>query len=95
MTPIWKIRSGQFAGWYSSDAIYDALGRHGGYMAGTVAYSLPGKYLGEIYRAEWIGRPAGAHRDSPGSRQAGENVAHARLDDRAPPGVEGWDDPEF
>jgi hypothetical protein len=95
MTPVWRIRSGRFAGWYSNDALYDDLGQHIGYMAGTAAYSLTGKYLGEIHRAEWIGKREGQHRDSPGSRPAGENVAHARLADR--PGLvpPGWDDPDF
>ena len=36
MTPLWKVRSGHFAGWYSNDALYDASGHNVGYMAGMV-----------------------------------------------------------
>jgi hypothetical protein len=95
MTPLWKVRSGSFAGWYSNDALYDADGKNIGYMAGMVAYALSGTFLGEVTRAEWIGRPPGAPHRSPGPREHRENVAHARLADRPPLNLSGWEDPGF
>jgi len=95
MIPLWKVRSGQFAGWYSNDALYGADGRNIGYMAGMVAYALSGEFLGEVIRAEWIGRPRGAQHQSPGPREHRENVAHARLPDRTALALDNWDDPGF
>jgi hypothetical protein len=95
MTPLWKVHSGRFAGWYSNDALYDTAGRNVGYLAGMVAYSLAGKYLGEVVRAEWIGRPQNVDHRSPGPRVHSDNVAHAALADRPALELEGWDDPDF
>lgn len=95
MTPVWKIRSGKFAGWYSNDALYDAEGRYVGFLAGTTAYSLSGQYLGEIHDVDWIGRGPGSHAPHPTNHPAGENVAHARLADRAGHAQPGWEDPDY
>ncbi|MGH7194634.1 MAG: 4-fold beta flower protein [Candidatus Saccharimonadales bacterium] len=95
MTPVWKIKSGKFAGWYSNDALYDAGGHYLGFLAGTTAYSLSGEYLGEIHEVDWIGRSPGNHAAHPTNHRPGENVAHARLADRAGLGQLGWDDPKY
>ncbi|HEY5313332.1 MAG TPA: hypothetical protein VIK18_12470 [Pirellulales bacterium] len=95
MTPLWKVRSGHFAGWYSNDALYDADGRNVGYMAGMTAYALSGTFLGEVTHAEWIGCPPGVQHHSPGPRKHRENVAHARLADRPPLNLTDWEDPGF
>lgn len=95
MTPIWKIKSGKFAGWYSNDALYDAQGRHIGCLAGTSAYSLGGEFLGEIHEAQWIGWPVGVHRNHPPPQIKAENVAHAPLADRTGLALADWNDPAF
>lgn len=95
MTPVWRMASGRFAGWYSNDALYDELGRHVGYLAGTAAYSLAGKYLGEIHRAEWIGKPPGERPRGAAPHARGEDVAHARLADRTALALAGWSDPDY
>ncbi|HWB11038.1 MAG TPA: hypothetical protein VG826_17550 [Pirellulales bacterium] len=95
MTPVWKVRSGKFAGWYSNDALYDERGRYIGFLAGTIAYSTDGKYLGEIHEAEWIGRAPGGHADHAGPHPPGDNLAHAPLADRPARSLPGWEDPEF
>ncbi|HQU42295.1 MAG TPA: hypothetical protein PK867_05760 [Pirellulales bacterium] len=95
MTPVWKVRSGKFAGWYSNDALYDDLGQYIGFLAGTTAYSTTGEYLGEIYQADWIGRAPGPHADHPGPHPQGENVAHARLADRTGRDLSDWQDPTY
>lgn len=92
-TPIWKIRSGQFAGWHTTDALFNAEGRHVGYLAGHVAYGLDGRFLGEIYQGEWIGRHNAA-KHSPGEpHEQADSVAHARLADRAGLALADWSDP--
>lgn len=48
-TGLWKVRSGQFAGWRDGDQLYDSQGHHVGYFSGDVAYYTEGKYVGEIY----------------------------------------------
>jgi len=95
MTPVWKIRSGKFAGWYSNDALYDQRGRYIGFLAGPIAYSTAGKYLGEIHDVEWIGRAPGTHANHAGPYPRGNNLAHAPLADRAAHDLAGWEDPEY
>ena len=95
MTPVWKIKSGKFAGWYSNDALYSADGHYLGFLAGSTAYSLAGDYLGEIHAVDWIGRSPGNHARHPTNHRPGENVAHARLADRPGLGESGWDDPAY
>jgi hypothetical protein len=95
MTPVWKIRSGKFAGWYSSDALYDEGGRYIGFLAGPIAYSTHGKYLGEIHDAAWIGRAPGVHANHAGPYPHGDNLAHAPLADRVAHNLPGWEDPEY
>ncbi len=95
MIPVWKVRSGKFAGWYSNDALYDRCGRWLGFLAGTVAYTGDGRYLGEIHEAEWIGRSPGEHAAYLGPHMRGENVAHAPLADRPGLDLPGWDDPSY
>lgn len=60
MQPLWKIRSGKFAGWRIDDALYDAKGKNVGYFDGDIAFSNDrGQYIGEIYNEDWIGRATG------------------------------------
>ncbi len=95
MTPIWKINSGKFAGWYSNESLYDARGIQIGFLAGNSAYTLGGEYLGEIHEAQWIGRPVGVHRNQPPALVKAENVAHAPLPDRQGLALAEWSDPGF
>ena len=89
MSPLWKYRSGRFAGWHSDDALYNADGLHVGYLAGHIAYDLAGRALGELIEADWIGRRSQANYSPGESQPRREGVAHARLADRP-----GHDDPE-
>ncbi|MGD9648778.1 MAG: 4-fold beta flower protein [Pirellulales bacterium] len=95
MTPLWKIRSGQFAGWHSDDALYNAEGVHVGYLAGHVVYDLRGQVVGELVDADWIGRQAQA-KYPPGEPQPQrESVAHAPLANRTGRNDLAWSDPEL
>ena len=96
MKPLWKIRSGNFAGWRSDEELlYNADGMNLGYFVGDIVYSSNGFYLGEIYKDDWIGRKVNA--DYP-ARDA--HVPHASITDvpqAGRPGLtpEDWDDPDF
>jgi hypothetical protein len=93
LTPLWKIQSGRFAGWHSNDALYDAQGRHVGYLAGHLAYSLAGALLGEIHQGEWIGRRDDHPAPQGEPHPQAEAIAHERLPDRAGLRLPGWNDP--
>jgi len=56
MDPLWKLISGQFAGWRVGEHFYDAKGRNAGFFRGEVLYALNGEYLAEVQDGEWIGR---------------------------------------
>jgi hypothetical protein len=95
LEPLWKIRSGKFAGHRSGDLLYDADGKNVGYLNDAVAYSTNGHYIGEMYNDDYIGkRTAILHSvNSPRVRYA--NIASARYADRAGLAIAGWEDPDF
>jgi hypothetical protein len=59
MQPLWKVRSGNFAGWRTRDILYDAHGINVGYFNEDIACSNSSRYIGEIYRDDWIGKRLG------------------------------------
>lgn len=74
MDPLWKINSGEFAGWRQGDDLYNAAGKHIGYFLGDVAYALNGKYIGEIIDGEWLGRHANRTPPRQGARESRGNI---------------------
>jgi 4-fold beta-flower domain-containing protein len=95
MTPLWKIRSGTFAGYRSGDALYDADGKNVGYFIGDVAYALNGDCLGEIYDKDWIGNRSGVMHGCSGSRVGYAGIAAGRYANRGGIALAGWSDPKF
>jgi hypothetical protein len=93
--PLWKIRSGKFAGWRSGTALYDADGKNIGYFEGDVAYSLDGQYLGEICQDDWIGKQTGVSRGTRSSRGACSGVSLVRCMNRVGVPLAGWEDPAW
>lgn len=73
MDPLWKLISGQFAGWRMGEWFYDAKGANKGFFRGEVLYALNGEYLADVHEGEWLGRqrnrklPAVKGRSSRGS----------------------------
>lgn len=95
MEPLWKIRSGKFAGGRSSNILYNSNGNNIGYFHSNIAYSLSGKYIGEIYRNDWIGKRVNATYPTSGSRAGYAGVAITRYVDRVGIAIAGWEDPDF
>jgi hypothetical protein len=95
MNPLWKVSSGDFAGWRSGDNLYNANGDNVGYFRGGVAYSNNGQYIGEIYRDDWIGKRSGVLHGSGGSRVGTVGIAVAAYAGRVGMAIAGWDDPDF
>jgi hypothetical protein len=96
MKPLWKVRSGNFAGWRSDNgALYDANGKNVGYFSGDIAYSNIGNYVGEIHRGDWIGKRTNVARSVGGARAAYAGIALAPYAVRAGLAIAGWEDPDF
>jgi hypothetical protein len=95
MEPLWKIRSGTFAGCRIDDRLYDASGENVGYFIDDVAYSLNGKYIGELYSGDWIGKRSGVSHGSQGGRIGTVGIAASRYADRAGISLTGWEDPHY
>ena len=94
MKPLWKIRSGEFAGWKINDALYNSDGENIGYFIDDLAYSLSGQCIAEIYLSDWIGTrnviyPIG----SPRAGFAG--IAAPAYSGRVGLSIGGWQDPDF
>jgi hypothetical protein len=96
MKPLWKIRSGVFAGWRDQDdQLYGADGAHLGYIVDGIAYSNKGRAIGELYGEARLG-----WRDSviypTGTRQpARDSVRVPDAWDTTGLPVSGWTDPEM
>jgi len=95
MKPLWKVRSGNFAGWRSNDLLYDGGGNNVGYFKSDVAYSTKGYYIGEIYRDDWIGKKTSGGHSLGRPHAAHAGIAQAAHAGRAGLAIAGWEDPEF
>ena len=95
MKPLWKIRSGQFAGNRSGDRLYNASGRNIGFFRGDVAYSIHGHHIGEIYNGDYIGKRLGVGHASIGSSGQARSIGASSHGNRGGLGIGGWDDPDF
>ncbi len=93
--PLWKIDSGEFAGWRQGDDLYDAKGKHVGFFRDDVAYSLNGEYLGEVIDEEWLARHA--HRVPPriGGRESRGGIRSTPRARRSGRPSRMWEDPEI
>lgn len=95
MMPLWKIKSGDFAGWRSGDRLFNADGQNVGCFRDDVAYSLHGDYLGEMYDDDRIGKRT-MRMQSRGSAMMGHvGIALMRQVGRVGLAVAGWSDPDF
>ena len=93
--PLWKIDSGEFAGWRQRDELYDAKGRHVGRFEGDVAYDLSGDYIGEIVDEEYIGKHAHKTPPSIGARESRGTIRSTPRARRSGRRSRMWEDPEF
>jgi hypothetical protein len=93
--PLWKIESGEFAGWRQGDELYDAKGKHVGYFRDDVAYHLSGEYIGEIIEDEYLGEHA--HRTPPraGARESRGAIRSTPRARRSGRRSRMWNDPEI
>ena len=94
--PLWKLRSGRFAGWRTKDGqLYDDDGAHVGYFVNEIAYLNDGRAVGEVYGERWLGRCKEV-KSPPGTRHGPhQSRAPARLPDRKGMPLAGWMDPEL
>lgn len=95
MEPLWRLRSGKFAGWNYSGQLYDAGGKHVGYFQDKIAVGCDGRVVGEMYDDRFIGYRANVLYPTYGSvgRYSGISVAPYAL--YAGYSVAGWEDPHF
>ena len=93
--PLWKIESGEFAGWRQGDELYDAKGKHVGYFRGDVAYHLSGDYLGEIIEDEYLGEHAHRTRPRVGGRESRGGIRGTPRARRVGRPSRMWNDPEI
>jgi hypothetical protein len=96
MKPLWKIRSGQFAGWRTDDGLlYDDDGDHVGYFVKEIAYLNDGHAVGEVHGQQWLGRREDAIYPNGSRRGPHQSRDPARLPDRKEMPLTGWTDPEL
>lgn len=95
MKPLWKIRSGKFAGWNYDGQLYDAAGNHVGYFVKNIAVGCNGRVVGEMYDEKFIGYRLGIAYPSYGAVGRYAGLAIGRYADYAGYSVGGWEDPHF
>lgn len=95
MKPLWKLRSGEFAGWNQNNLLYNADGENVGYFVDTLAIGNDGQVVGEIYDDKFIGFRLGITYPLYGSQARYANIAVSRYANYAGHAVAGWEDPHF
>jgi hypothetical protein len=95
MKPLWKLRSGEFAGYNINDILYNANGENVGYFDGNLAIGLDGHVVGEMYDDKFIGYRLGVAYSLHNSRARYANIAMAQYANYAGNGIGGWEDPHF
>jgi len=94
-TGLWKVKSGEFAGWRDGDQLHDSQGCHAGYFRGNVAYTIQGDYVGEIYRDDWIGKKEGVAHSMGSVTCSLDSISLAPYPGRAGLSAAEWSDPDF
>ena len=95
MTPLWKMRSGKFAGFRLNEGLYDPQGENIGYFDDHIAYALSGECMGETYQDEWIGLRVFIMYPVGHSHEGYDRLDVETLPDRSGRPIEGWEDPRF
>ncbi len=91
--PLWKIKSGRFAGWRNGEFLHNSDGDCVGFFHGDNAYTLAGEYIGEIIDGEWIGKRFGSTKPRRDGRGGASWLLLEPQPDRAGKKAIGWDDP--
>ena len=96
MKPLWRLRSGRFAGWRTEDEqLYDTDGAHLGYFVNEIAYRNDGRAIGEIYGERYLGKRETVVYPT-GTRQAARRAMDvAGMRDRDGMALAGWSDTDF
>lgn len=96
MKPLWKIPSGEFAGWRDQqDKLFNANGKNIGYCMGTVAFTLTGDYLGGIHEQEWIGKRHEVMYPLSNAVLPSDNIELSPLEAREGISLVGWSEPNL
>jgi hypothetical protein len=96
MKPLWKINSGEFAGWRSKNGqLYNRDGEHVGFFELDVAYSLEGTYLGEIEGEKWLGKRSKKSPTRKGPKIPRGAIKKTPLPDRDARARSGWGNPNL
>lgn len=93
--PIWKIQSGEFAGWNIDDSVYDANGNNVGPVCNSLIYSCDGRCVGEFYNDTFVGKQTSKSYPKGASYAAYASIAIAHMSATAGISVSGWVDPDF
>lgn len=94
MKHLWKI-SGKYAGVRSNDLLYNSAGKNVGYFKGDIAYSIHGRYLGEIINGDSIGKRSNIAYPVDGARAAFASIGISKFANRGGSSLAGWVDPDF
>lgn len=95
MQPLWKLRSGTFAGWNHSGQLYDAAGKHIGYFQDDIAVGCNGRVVGQMYDDKFIGYRLGIAYPIYGSVARYAGIAVAKYANYCGIAIGGWEDPHF
>jgi hypothetical protein len=95
MKPIWKIKSGEFAGHINGDRVYNADGENVGCISGKMVGGISGYVIGEMYNDRLVGYRTNAAYSLYGLRAKYASISAMRYSDTTGHSVSGWEDPHF
>ncbi len=95
MQPLWKLRSGNFAGWNSNGLLYNSNGDHVGYFIDSLAFDCNGRAVGEMYDDRFIGYRTNIAYPIGGTIARNVGISVMGYVGYVGNPVLGWDDPKF
>jgi hypothetical protein len=93
--PLWKIRTGKFAGWNIDNSVYDVTGKNIGPVANGRVFSVDGGCVGEIYDNRFVGKRLSATYPRNVRTMAYASIGIIHMEDTTGLAIEGWVDPDF
>jgi hypothetical protein len=94
-TPLWKVRSGKWAGWNMDGSIFNTEGKNIGHAIENRIFSLDGKCIGEMFDDRYVGLRDGVTYPEAGRCAPYAPVIVMKCQDISGVNTTTWADPDF
>lgn len=93
--PLWRIKSGTWAGWDIDGSIYNTNGKSIGHVTGTLIFDLNGKCIAELYDDKYVGLQEEKAYPTMANCAPWASIVLTKCTDIKGVNTPGWSDPLF